>query len=97
MLTGLASPVGQGALELNVTLQAPYQIQSDQHANTMTIEILFPFSNFAPRRGRGRSRREPLARPLAGPHKQQYSVCTSTRLELHDRIHCGLPLFTSTC
>ena len=25
MLTGLASPVGQGALELNVTLQAPYQ------------------------------------------------------------------------
>ena len=83
MLTGLASPVGQGALELNVTRyklkQAPYQIQSDQHANTMTIEILFPISRRAGAGGGSRRRREPLARPLAGPHKQQYSVCTSTR------------------
>ena len=61
----------------------------------MTIEILFPISRRGALEKVADASRWPVR--LAGPHKQQYSVCTSTRLELHDRIHCGQPLFTSTC
>ena len=78
MLTGLASPVGQGALELNVTLQAPYQIQSDQHANTMTIEILFhfPISPAAPGPGEKPTR-------AAGPSASRPPQATVQRMHVH--------------